>query len=434
MGRITGSAGGHDCNRAIRDIASSPDWQSGQLSRQMGRVAEVAAACMGMARVGIWRLQADHQVLDCTCLFDSRSGRVEPAEPLHRSERPVYFSALMDTPSLAVSDTLHAPVTAELVEHYFQPLNIQALLSAPIWLDGERVGIVSFEHAGAPRVWRDEDVAFAVSMSDFAAMALSQDRHQAGAAERERLSCIIHALDARLKTCSRELEHANRNLASFAYSISHDLKAPLRGIQGYSRLLLTEYRSSLPDAAGECVELMATASHGMDQMIEDILAYSCVQMRALNPVSSDVRLLVEQVLNEFETPLRKGAELELDMEPGDLLCDREGLIQILHNFVSNALKFSHDRSPPRMRIEGRRQAMGYRFAVQDNGTGFDMRYHDRLFEMFYQQPGAGEQGGSGIGLALSARSAERLDGRVWAESVPGQGATFFLELNSGLQT
>lgn len=429
MGRITSSARGHDYNRAIRDIASSPDWQSGLLSRQLGRLAEVAATCMGVARAGIWRMQADHQALDCACLFDTRSGRVESAQPLRRSQCPAYFSALQDAPALAVRDVQHDSLTAELVETYFQPRAIQALLAAPIWLDGEWVGMVSLEHAGETRVWRDEDVDCAASMGDFAAMAMSQNRHQGMAAERER----IHALETQLRTRTRELEYANRNLASFAYSVSHDLKAPLRGIQGYSRLLLTEYRSSLPDAAGECVELMAAASQRMDQMIEAILAYSCVQMRALDPVSTDVNLLVERVLNELDPGLRHGVELELDMEPDNLVCDREGLVQVLHNFVSNALKFSRNSTPPRIRIEGRRQATGYRFAVQDNGTGFDMRYHDRLFDMFYQLPGASEQEGGGIGLALSARSAERLDGRIWAESVPGQGATFFLELNSGMQ-
>lgn len=554
MRRFTGYAGLHDYNRAIRDIATSTDWQSGQLSRQMGRVAEVAAGYMEVGRVGVWRLQAEHQVLDCVCQFDSRYGLIEPAQSLSGSECPAYFAALAGNRTLAVSDALHDPVTVELAERYLKPLKIASLLDAPIWLDGKMVGVVCHEHSGDIRDWRDEDLAFAGSMGDFAAMALSQDRYQRVEAARERLTRIVEAtpdmvailvpsghlvqmnpagrkllglseqadisgyrrrdllgeqtttlleteilpalrgagrwtgeavlhedtahalpvsvvalahhdrqgkpeyfsltlhdltaqkaiqreieslnneLEARVKARTQELEYANRNLASFAYSVSHDLKAPLRGIEGYSRLLLTEYRGSLPAEAGECVDLIVAASQRMGQMIEDILAYSCVQMRELKPVSTEVKQLVQQVVSEFESQLRDGVELELDIEAGTLECDREGLAQILRNFVSNALKFARNSTPLRIRIEGYRHALGYRFAVNDNGMGFDMRYHDRIFEIFYRLPSENGQDGSGIGLALSARAAERLDGRVWAESTPGQGATFFLEVNSGMQT
>ncbi len=550
MGRFTGYAGLHDYNRAIRDIATSADWQSGKLSRQLARVVQVAARYMGVGRVGIWRLQTSQHVLDCVCQFDSRFGLTEPSQPLSRSQSPAYFAGLMENRVMAVADALHDPVTAELVEPYLEPLKISSLLDAPIWLDGEMVGVVCHEHSGEPRIWRDEDMAFAGSMCDFAAMALSQDRYQRVESARERLTQIIEAtpdmvaimaasgyliqmnpagrqllglsaqadisryrgrdflgeqttylleteilpalhragcwtgeallregtaqalpvsvvalahrdahgkleyfsatlrdltaqkaiqaeikalnneLEARVKTRTQELELANRNLESFAYSVSHDLKVPLRGIEGYSRLLVSDYRDNLPDEAREYVDLIATASQRMDQMIEGILAYSRAQIRELKPMRTDVRHLVQQVVNEFESPLRNGVELSLDIEPAVLECDCEGLSQILRNFVVNALKFSRTRTPSRIRIEGRQNADSYRFSVLDNGVGFDMRYHDRIFEIFQRLPSQNEPSGTGIGLALAARAAERLDGRVWADSAPGQGATFFFELNS----
>ncbi len=248
------------------------------------------------------------------------------------------------------------------------------------------------------------------------------------------IETLNNQLEARVRARTRELEYANRNLESFAYSVSHDLKAPLRGIEGYSRLLASDYRGSLPQEAREYVDLIAVASQRMDQMIEDILAYSRAQMRPLKPVRTEVRPLVQQVVSEFEPQLRDGVELEQDVEAGALECDREGLIQILRNFLSNALKFSRAQTPPRIRIEGRWRGRDYRFAVSDNGVGFDMRYHDRIFEIFHRLPSEVGQSGTGIGLALAARAAERLGGRVWAESAPGQGATFFFELNSGMQT
>lgn len=134
------------------------------------------------------------------------------------------------------------------------------------------------------------------------------------------------------------------------------------------------------------------------------------------------------MLGEFGPQLNAGVELTQSVETAVLQADREGLMQVLRNFIANALKFSRRAEPPRVRIEGRRVGTGYRFAVADNGIGFDMRYHDRIFEIFHRLQNGDDAGGTGIGLALAARAAERLGGRVWAESAPGQGATFYFEL------
>ena len=554
MGRITGYAGLHDYNRAIRDIATSADWQSGKLARQLERLVQVAARYMGVGRVGLWRLRADQEVLDCVCQFDSRVGVTQPAQSLGRDQYPAYFAALAQNRVMAVADALHDPVTADLAEDYLKPLKIASLLDAPIWLDGEMMGVVCHEHSGDPRVWRDEDIAFAGSTSDFAAMAFSQDRYQRVESARERLARIIEAtpdvvaimaangyliqmnpagrqllglsgqadisrfrgrdflgeqttylleteilpalhqsgrwtgeallredaaqalpvsvvalahrdardeleyysvtlrdltaqkaiqgeiealnneLEARVAARTQELEFANRNLESFAYSVSHDLKVPLRGIEGYSRLLAIDYRDSLPDEAREYVDLIGVASQRMDRMIEGVLAYSRVQIRQLKLLRTDVEQMVKQVVDEFEPQLRQGVELTLEIEPAALTCDREGMSQILRNFLANALKYSRSSVPPRIRIEGHADADGYRFSVSDNGIGFDMRYHDRIFEIFHRLSSDEGQNGTGVGLALAARAAERMGGRVRAESAPGQGATFFLELNGGICT
>lgn len=554
MGRITGYAGLHDYNRAIRDIAASADWQSGLLTRQMARVVEVASRSLGVGRVGVWRLRADARALDCLCQYDSRYGLVEAGQSLDAQRCPAYFAALAGNRALATSDAAGDPRTAELADSYLIPMRIASLLDAPIWLGGEMIGVVCHEHIGEARVWRDEDVAFAGSMGDFVAMAMSQARYQHVEAARERLERIIEAtpdmiaimapdgrliqmnpagrsllglsaqadiggyrsrdflgahamglleteirpalleagrwtgetllregtpqalpvsvvalthrdargrleyfsvalrdltaqkaiqreietlndeLEARVRRRTQELETANRNLESFAYSVSHDLKAPLRGIAGYSRLLSDEYRDALPDEAREYVDRIDAASVRMERMIEDILAYSRVQMRRMHSAPIDVRELLRQLLGEFEPQLRAGVELTQEVEPAVLETDREGLMQILRNFLANALKFSRHANPPRVRIEGRRQGAGYRCTVADNGIGFDMRYHDRIFEIFHRLPNGEEAGGTGIGLALAARAAERLGGRVWAESAPGQGARFHFEQPTGLQS
>ena len=550
MGRSTGYAGLHDYNRAIRDIATSADWQSGKLSRQLERVVQVAARYMGVGQVSIWCMNQGQNSLDCVCQFDSRVGLTRPVKSLGRDQHPTYFSELANNRVMAVADALNDAMTVELIDGYIKPLKIASLLDAPIWLDGEIVGVVCHEHSGTPRVWRDEDVAFAGSMSDFAAMALSQNRYQQVESARERLTRIIEAtpdvvaimaingyliqmnpagrqllglseradvtrfrsrdflgehttylleteilpalhrsgrwtgeallredspqalpvsvvalahhdvagqleyysvtlrdltaqkaiqreieamnneLEARVKMRTQELEFANRNLESFAYSVSHDLKAPLRGIEGYSRLLASEYRDNLPEEAREYIDLIGASSLRMDRMIEDILAYSRAQIRQLKLLPTNVEQLIQQVISEFDQQFKNGVVLTLEIESAVLECDREGMMQILRNFLANALKYSCESSPPRIRVEGCATAEGYRFSVNDNGVGFDMRYHDRIFEIFHRLSSAADQDGTGIGLALAARSAERMGGRVWAESAPGQGATFFFEMTS----
>lgn len=143
-------------------------------------------------------------------------------------------------------------------------------------------------------------------------------------------------------------------------------------------------------------------------MIEDILAYSRVQVRELRPSRVDLVQLVDKILHEFSLELPDRVERVTEIEPGVLECDREGLSQILRNFVANAIKFSRASEPPRIRIEGRTTAAGYCFSVTDNGMGFDMRYHTRIFEIFQRLSNNNDQSGSGIGLALAACAAERM--------------------------
>lgn len=244
--------------------------------------------------------------------------------------------------------------------------------------------------------------------------------------ELERLNA---ELEARVAERTARLAEANKHLEAFAYSVSHDLKAPLRGIDGYSRLLLEDYRDILPEEGQRFLDNIRAASGRMNQLIDDLLAYSRLERRDLSKNRYSLASVVERVLLEREIEIATlGAEVSVDVGDLQVLADGDALILAARNLVDNALKFSRDATPPRLAIQGRAEAGKVVLSVTDNGCGFDMKYHDRIFEIFQRLHLAEEYPGTGIGLAIVRKALERMGGRVWATSAPGEGATFFLEL------
>jgi PAS domain S-box-containing protein len=240
----------------------------------------------------------------------------------------------------------------------------------------------------------------------------------------------IDRLNAELDRSLARLRQVNQELETFTYSVSHDLKAPLRGIDGYSRLLLTDHQAQLDEEGRRFLANIRQATQHMAVLIDDLLAYSRLERRDL--ILADLRLapLVEGVLATYrQQGSAQGLELRVEM-PADLhaRADAQGLTIALRNLVDNALKFSRHTQAPRIRIVGSRSAGLVHLAVHDNGAGFDMRFHDRIFAIFQRLHRAEDYPGTGVGLAIVRKAMERMGGRVWGESHPGQGATFTLEL------
>lgn len=258
------------------------------------------------------------------------------------------------------------------------------------------------------------------------------ERKQAETEIRQLLDQVrLDALELEKHVAERtvQLKSANEQLESFAYSVSHDLKAPLRGIDGYSRLLLEEYAHHLDDEGRFFITTIRESANQMTQLIDDLLAYSRLERRTMAIGDIQLPAFADAVLETFSSQLgSRGITLSKAFDPATIKADAEGLGIALRNLVDNAIKFTLNTPEPVIEIGGNKTETSYVLWVRDNGIGFDMQYHDRIFEIFQRLQRAEEYPGTGIGLALVHKTMERMGGRAWAQSSVGNGAVFYLEV------
>jgi two-component system sensor histidine kinase/response regulator len=236
------------------------------------------------------------------------------------------------------------------------------------------------------------------------------------------------ALERRVRERTTELEAANQELEAFSYTVSHDLRAPLRHIRGYLQLLGHELDSSLTPDARQLLEKVFGSAHSMEMLIDHLLEFARMGRSELRREAFRTDELVKEVLREMERDLA-GKEMRWQIEPlPQVFADRAMLKQVWTNLLSNAVKYSRHRLPPQIHIGWRSKGTEFEFFVRDNGAGFDMQYADRLFGVFQRLHPNEEFEGTGIGLANVRRIVSRHGGRVWAEAKVNEGATFYFTL------
>ena len=246
---------------------------------------------------------------------------------------------------------------------------------------------------------------------------------------REALDRLNAELEQRVADRTAALDAKSRELETFAYSVAHDLKAPLRGIDGYSRLLLEEYYEKLDDDGRLFVKTIASSSIEMSQLIEDLLDYSRLDRSELKANRIELQPLVASIVDQKK---RETSERRIDfivnVNGGHVLADINGLTQALRNYLDNAIKFTSKRDPARIEIGSEENENSCVLWVRDNGVGFDMKYHENIFGIFQRLNRSEEYPGTGIGLAIVRKAMERMGGRAWATSEPNVGSTFFMEI------
>jgi signal transduction histidine kinase len=225
-----------------------------------------------------------------------------------------------------------------------------------------------------------------------------------------------------------ELTAANRDLEAFSYSVSHDLRAPLRSVDGFARALEEDFGDRLDREARRLLGIILQSVRQMDQLIEDLLVFARLgrQALALGPVPLDA--LVHRTMDEVRLAA-PGRRIEFTVGPlGTAAADPVLLKQALANLLGNAVKFTRRRDAAMIEVGRRDDDVYY---VRDNGAGFDMRHAEKIFGVFQRLHRADDYEGTGVGLAIVHRIIERHGGRIWAESAPGDGATFFFTLRPG---
>lgn len=235
-------------------------------------------------------------------------------------------------------------------------------------------------------------------------------------------------LEENLKTKTKQLEEANKELESFAYSVSHDLRAPLRAINGFTRILTEDYAAKI-DSEGQriCHVIQNEAAH-MGQLIDDLLSFSRLSRATMQISLIDMKQLAQLVFLEL---IGQSKTKEIDFILNDLPKvegDLSLLRQVWTNLLSNAIKFTSKKEQPRIEISSIEKAAETIFCIKDNGAGFDMRYVDKLFGVFQRLHSQQEFDGTGVGLAIVQRILSRHGGRAWAEGTIDQGATFYFSL------
>ena len=242
------------------------------------------------------------------------------------------------------------------------------------------------------------------------------------------LKNINHELENRVQLRTAELEASNRELEAFSYSVSHDLRAPLRAIDGFAHVLEEDYRERLDTLAMQYLQRIRAASHRMANLIDDLLELARLTRQTLRKESVDLSEMAIQIVDELraEAPERR---TDLEVTAGLVVqADRVLIRVVMENLLRNAWKFSAEREVAKLRFLAERRDDQLAYCVADNGTGFDMNHAGKLFQPFQRLHRHSQYEGSGIGLATVQRIIQRHGGRVWAESAPGEGARFYFTL------
>lgn len=277
-------------------------------------------------------------------------------------------------------------------------------------------------HSAKEHQFSQDDANFVQSVANILSTAITRKKAES---ENRKLNAT---LEARVKQRTLELEKANQELEAFCYSVSHDLRAPLRAIQGFAQVLMEDYESLFDDIGREYLNrLMAAAAH-LDTLILDLLAYSRLGRTQIQLTQVSLATVIQGILNELESELQENqAQIIIKSTLPPVISQQSTLKSIITNLLTNAVKFVHADVNPVVQIWAEEHGEWVKLFIQDNGIGIAPQHQERIFRVFERLHGIESYPGTGIGLAIVQRGMESLGGKVGVDSTPNQGSCFWIE-------
>lgn len=301
-------------------------------------------------------------------------------------------------------------------------LEIRSYFILPLKVKDDILGAITLLITESDHVFSDDDISFLKELAAKTAL------HIENSLINKELVELNQTLEEKVKERTQQLENINEELESFSYSVSHDLRTPLRAISGYTSLLLEDYRDQVDGEGQEFLQIIHGETKRMGELIDDLLSFSRLSRKEKVRRSFAMQPLVDECIEEVK---KSFPDADPQIKTGDLpevYGDPKLLRQVWINLLGNAVKYSKNGNP-QIVIDCQKEQEEYlTFYVKDNGVGFNMKYADKLFGVFQRLHSDDEFEGTGIGLALVRRIVNRHEGEVWAESEVGKGSTFYFSL------
>ncbi|HVE43303.1 MAG TPA: ATP-binding protein [Planctomycetota bacterium] len=401
--------------------------QEDEFESMLRRILETDSETLEVERVSYWSFTPDRRAIVCDLMYRRRDRAFEKGFRLEAKDYPRYFLALEESRVVAAERSYSDPRTSEFTAGYLEPNGITSMMDVPVRIHGVLAGVLCHEHVGATREWPPQDQDFASSIADRISVSLeAEERRKA----EEVIRRLNETLENRVAARTAELRAANEELETFTYSVSHDLRAPLRAVCGLSQVLLEDYPGRPLDREGvDCLSRIGRAACRMDGLIQDLLRYSRLSHSEITLEPTDVKEALTSILDEMDSEIRsRNARILVEEPLPGIRADRILLQQALTNLISNAIKFMPPGVAPEVRIRAEAADGTVRLSVIDNGIGIAPEHQVRIFRIFERLHAATDYPGVGIGLALVRKSVDRMGGKVGVESSPGRGSCFWIEL------